>query len=85
MRCKINDHAEVIGGVDGINKGKMVQVMSFAGVHTQYGPIWMCQSSQEDLITEYGAVGSTCHFADDWLKPIPKPALPLKVKELEST
>lgn len=83
MRCKPGDLAEIIGGIDGLNKGKIVEVVSFAGPHSEHGAIWLIRSRTADLVTEYGGIGKTCHCADDWLKPIPMPSVAPKVQELE--
>lgn len=70
MRCKVGDIAEVIGGALGLqNLGKIVEVCSYQGEHSQYGAIWRCRSLEGALITEYGAVGLSADFADDWLRP----------------
>lgn len=62
---------KVIGGTDGLNLGKVVRVASLQGEHSKLGRIWRCTAEGGDLITEYGAVGSTADFAQDWLEPIP--------------
>ncbi len=84
MRCKPGDLAEVVGGALGgrHNIGKIVNVIRLDGVHEEYGPIWyvMCD---DDLITEYGGVTPDAHFADDWLRPIPKEAPKEKTDEKE--
>lgn len=87
MRCKPGIMAKVIGGAfetKGPNIGKIVEVVSFYGVHPEFGPTWLCMSSG-DLVTEYGGVTPDAHFADDWLEPIEPPS-PVKVvdKELET-
>lgn len=81
MRCKQGILAEIVGGIDGLNLGKIVNVKSFAGTHSVHGPIWLVESRTIDLVTEYGAVGKTVHCADSWLKPIPTDPLPPKIKQ----
>lgn len=83
MRCKPGDLAEVIGGVDGLNVGKFVEVIRLDGFHDQYGPIWYCMSKTSELITEYGGITPDAHFADDWLKPVPMPGPKTKVEDKE--
>jgi hypothetical protein len=68
---------EVIGGTDNLNIGKTVTVASLQGDHSKYGRIWRCTANNCQLITEYGAVGISADFAQDWLKPIPP--LPLDI------
>lgn len=62
---------KVIGGVDGLNIGKIVKVASFQGDHSKYGRIWRCTAQDCSLITEYGGVGIAADFAQDWLEPLP--------------
>lgn len=61
---------EVINSVDKLAVGAIVEVCSYQGKHSQYGPIWRCRS-KTPLVSEYGAVGHFMDFAEDWLKPIP--------------
>ena len=61
----------VIGGVDGINIGKTVRVISLQGEHSKLGRIWRCQSEGDPLVTEYGAIGPVADFAQAWLDPLP--------------
>lgn len=77
MRCKQGDLAEVIGGALGLqNVGKIVKVASWQGQHSRYGDIWRCVSKTGALVTEYGAVGLSADFADDWLRPLLPEATP---------
>lgn len=64
---------KVIGGTDNLNLGKIVRVASLQGEHSQLGRIWRCvvDSPQDQLITEYGGVGISADFAQDWLEPLP--------------
>lgn len=63
----------VVGGAipGGLNVGKVVRVASLQGEHSEYGRIWRCTSTGIELISEYGAVGISADFAEDWLEPIP--------------
>lgn len=61
----------VIGGVDGLNIGKIVVVQSLQGEHSKLGRIWRATGHECSLITEYGGIGISADFAEDWLKPIP--------------
>lgn len=83
MRCKVGDLCEVIKSIDNAHVGRYVEVISFAGTDEQYGPIWLVKSKTGDLVTEFGGVGDNAHSPDDWLKPVPKPGVKPKVKELE--
>lgn len=87
MRCKPGIMAKVIGGAfekKGPNINKIVEVVSFAGNHPDFGPTWLC-ISKEVLVTEYGGVTPDAHFADDWLEPIvPEDPVKTKVQELET-
>ena len=84
MNVKQGDLAEVVQSVDGHSVGMIVQVVQFMGEHSQYGPIWRCRS-RDDIVTEYGAVGKTADFADDWLRPLkPKQKDGLTIKQLEN-
>lgn len=68
------DHAEIIEGAlgtKGPNVGKTVRVVSLRGEHSEYGRIWKVEG--ENLITEYGAVGSTVDCAQSWLRKIEPP------------
>lgn len=66
----------VIGGIDGLNIGKIVQVQTCQGEHAQYGRIWRCTTQGKFLVTEYGGVGISADFAEDWLEPIEDEPLP---------
>lgn len=72
MNCKQGDMAVIVESIDGLNVGKIVEVCSFQGVHSKFGPIWRVRTEGSPLVTEYGAVGITCDCADAWLKPLPK-------------
>ena len=61
----------VIGGTDNLNVGKRVKVISFQGDHSTLGRIWRCTVTEGALVTEYGAVGESADFAQDWLQPLP--------------
>jgi hypothetical protein len=76
------DLAEVIQSVDGASIGMIVQVIEFKGHHSLYGPVWTCRS-KSNIVTEYGGVGNTADFADDWLRRIKAPPLPEKVLDKE--
>jgi hypothetical protein len=71
MRCKKGDMAHIINGTDGLNVGKVVEVVAYQGEHSKYGPVWRVKSHGGNLITEYGGVGITCDCPDEWLKPFP--------------
>lgn len=71
-KIKPGDQAEVINSVDGASIGQIVTVISYEGEHSQYGRIWRCQS-QQTLVTEFGGVGNTADFAEDWLLKIDDP------------
>lgn len=60
----------VVGCLDGVNLGKIVTASVCMGEHSQLGRIWRCVSKNGELITEYGAVGLSADFAEDWLEPI---------------
>ena len=69
---KAGDKAEVIDGALGKaspNIGKIVRVVSFRGEHSVYGRIWKAQA--DNLVSEYGATGDSCDFAQSWLRKIP--------------
>lgn len=71
MNVKRGDLARIVKSVDGLNVGKIVEVIQYMGEHSKFGPIWHVRSRIADLVTEYGAVGKECDCADDWLVPIP--------------
>lgn len=71
-KIKPGDLAEVIDSIDGASVGQVVTVLSFEGEHSKFGRIWRCQSPQT-LVTEYGGVGNTADFAEDWLHKIDDP------------
>lgn len=75
----------VIGGVDGINVGKIVRVSHLAGFHEQFGPIWTAISVDGDIVTEYGGVTPDADFAAEWLEVLPpeEPKTKVDEKELE--
>jgi hypothetical protein len=62
---------KVIGGTDGLNVGKTVRVVSLQGEHSKLGRIWRCTAVVGEIVTEYGAIGPTADFAQDWLEPLP--------------
>lgn len=67
----------VIGGVDGLNIGKRVTAGPVLGEHSKYGTIRRCSVAPGGaLVTEYGAVGISADFAEDWLEPVLPPPLP---------
>lgn len=80
MNVKQGDMALIVKSTDGVNVGKIVEVLRFEGEHSKLGPIWHVRSKGYDLITMYGAVGPECDCADDWLKPLP-PAAPEAANE----
>ena len=53
MRVKPGDTAKVIDSVDGASIGTIVEVVSYAGEHSKYGPIWRCRS-EATIVTEFG-------------------------------
>lgn len=68
------DTAEIIEGAlgtKGPNVGKMVRVVCLRGEHSEYGRIWKVEG--DNLITEYGAVGTTVDCAQSWLRKIEPP------------
>jgi len=72
----------VVGGTDGLNVGKKVRVASLQGEHSKLGRIWRCTAMDSQLVTEYGAIGISADFAQDWLQPIPPvTAKPQQMKE----
>ena len=81
MKIYAGTLCKVIGGTDGLNLGQIVRVVSLQGEHSRLGRIWRCNSEDGDLITEYGAVGRSADFAQDWLQPIP----PLTIKPKPQT
>ena len=76
--CRVIDGAL---GKDSPNIGK--QVHGLRGEHSVYGRIWRCAG--KDLVTEYGAAGNSCDFAQSWLQKLPPEALHKQdqVKELK--
>lgn len=64
---------EVIGGVlfPSPNLGKIVEVISFQGEHSEYGNIWRCKGHGKDLVSELGVVAIALDFAASWLRPLP--------------
>lgn len=72
MRFKPGDSAKVINSIDGASVGLIVQIVSYAGEHSKYGPIWRCQS-KGTIVTEFGGIGNEADFADEWLEPIVPP------------
>ena len=71
MKIYSGQLCKVIGGIDGLNIGKTVCVASLQGEHSKLGRIWRCTAVDCTLVTEYGAVGISADFAQDWLEPIP--------------
>lgn len=78
MNVKKGDRAQIIGGVDGLNYGVIVEVGELMGEHSKYGPIWHVRSLGPALVTEYGAVGLECDCADAWLRKLPPTTPPQK-------
>ena len=76
MKIKLGMLCRVIGGTDNLNVGKIVKVTSFEGEHSQLGNIWRCTTRGKHLVTEYGAVGLSADFAEDWLEPIDEDPIP---------
>ena len=70
MNVEVGDFARIVESVDGINVGKVVEVCSFQGVHSVFGPIWRVRSHEGELVTEYGAIGFSCDCADAWLQKL---------------
>lgn len=62
--------AKIIGGAlaPSPNLGKIVDVVTYQGEHTLWGPIWRCSGS--DLVSEYGVKAIALDFAEDWLEPL---------------
>lgn len=65
-RCEVIDGA--LGEGSGPNVGKEVSVGKFMGEHSQWGRIWRCHG--ENIVTEYGALGSEADFAACWLRKL---------------
>lgn len=79
---KTGDECEVVCGAlgtQGPNVGKTVTVTSLQGEHSEYGRIWRCTG--KELITEYGATGIACDFAQSWLRKIPPQPLDMALTE----
>ena len=73
---KSGDIAVIVAGAlgdKGPNIGKTVTVGTLRGEHSKYGRIWAV--SGENLVTEYGAVGSSLDCAAIWLRKIEPPRL----------
>lgn len=69
------DLAIIIKSIDGLSVGKIVTCVQVDGTHSQYGTIWLVESSTA-MVSEYGAVGKRMHVPQDWLKKIPRDPLP---------
>ena len=88
---KAGDLAEVIGGMLGVNSpnlGLVVRVHMRVYECPQYGPIWRCEAEYairgpSDKVTKVPPAYTD--FAQDWLKKIEPPPLPVKVKETEES
>jgi hypothetical protein len=80
---KPGDRARIIGGVDGLNIGVVVEVGQYLGEHSKYGPIFHVVSLGPDIVTEYGAIGKECDCAAAWLRKLPpvEPPLPAVKKD----
>lgn len=74
----------VIGGTDNLNVGKTVRIASLQGEHSVYGRIWRCTAVDCTIVTEYGAVGVSADFAQDWLEPIDETNTDIKALEKEA-
>lgn len=70
MNVKPGDTATVIKGTDGINVGKIVNVLDYRGEHSKLGPVWRIASRGSALVTEYGGIGPECDCPDAWLRPL---------------
>lgn len=81
MSIKKGDRAQIIGGVDGLNYGVIVEVGDYQGEHSKYGAIWRVRSLGPDLVTEYGGVGKECDCAAAWLRKLPPTTPPQKAVE----
>lgn len=75
---------KVIGGTDGLNIGKIVKIASLQGEHSKLGRIWRCAVVAGQLVTEYGAVGVSADFAQDWLEPLLPLTEPEKTLEMQA-
>lgn len=91
MECSVKepikqgDRAHIIAGAlgtDGPNIGKAVTVGQCRGEHSKYGRIWRVHG--ENLITEYGAVGSELDCAADWLRKIEPPPMRKRARRKEA-
>lgn len=87
---KANDLCEVIDGLLGAaspNLGLRVTTLHREGEHTLYGPIWLCQAEYVERAMDgtRNPPPGTAHFAQAWLKKVPKAPLPAKVAQLETT
>lgn len=71
MKIHAGAICKVIGGTDGLNVGKLVEVTQLRGEHSEHGRIWRCRAIDCQLVTEYGGVGITADFAQSWLQPLP--------------
>lgn len=69
------DLAIIIKSIEGASVGKIVTCIEVAGHHSQYGVIWLIESTTP-MVTEFGGVGTRAHSPQDWLRKIPKDPLP---------
>lgn len=87
MRIERGVICEVISGANGPydspNVGKIVEVASLQGEHSEHGRIWRCISSRGDLVSEYGAIGIAADFAQAWLKPMDTKGRQVVYEQLE--
>ncbi|HEV2606878.1 MAG TPA: hypothetical protein VGT79_02740 [Xanthomonadaceae bacterium] len=86
---KQGDLCEVIDGALGAaspNIGLRVVVIQRDGEHSKFGPMWLCEGDAE--LAQPGTRDvplGRAHYAQAWLKKVPKAPLPAKVQQMETT
>lgn len=59
--------------------GRIVQCIRVKGTHTLYGVVWRVRA-RENLVTEYGGIGTEADVPAKWLKKIQPGDLDSKTK-----
>jgi len=70
MNCKSGDIAVIVHSPLQMNLGKLVDVVTLMGNHSEFGPIWRIRAKGRSLVTDLGIVCAACDIPDAWLRPI---------------
>lgn len=89
VKCKIVGRMEDLNTVvfdgKGLNEGKIVTVLKYAGESDTIGNVWRCSSDKKDLVMYAGFLSDFLDLPEKMLEPLPEEIPPVKAREVETT